>query len=248
MKALIIDDEARARRLLTIMLKDYCPKITETKEAKNLMDGIETIRRYEPAIVFLDVEMPGFLGIEIGDFLTEEEMNFHLIFTTAYSDYAIKAFEVNAIYYLLKPIRPAHLKLAVEKVVKKELAKNTPAQIQGLNNELTEGPKRLSIPVKDGILYIKLEEIICIVADGSYAELYVQNEKVKLVSKPLKYFVEILEDNQAFYRPHRSSIINLKFVKQYVKKDGHSILMDNGVQVAVARNKKGELLEMLEQL
>ena len=106
MKVAIIDDEKKARRLLTILITENCFQITEIREAENLPAGVRLINDFQPDIVFLDIEMPGYSGIQILDFFNPSQINFELVFTTAYSQYAIKAFELNAIDYLLKPLRP----------------------------------------------------------------------------------------------------------------------------------------------
>jgi two-component system LytT family response regulator len=115
MKALIIDDEQKARHLLKFLVEENCPQITEIELAEDLPNGIRVINTFQPDIVFLDIEMPGYSGLQILDFIAPEQVNFELIFTTAYSEYAIKAFELNAIDYLLKPLRDEQVETAVAK-------------------------------------------------------------------------------------------------------------------------------------
>ena len=116
MKTVIIDDEAKARRLLKVLIEENCKNITEIYEASNLLDGIRIIKENDPAIVFLDIEMPGHSGLEILDYINKEEFQFEIIFTTAYSEYAINAIQLSALDYLLKPVRASKLKESVDKV------------------------------------------------------------------------------------------------------------------------------------
>ncbi|CAA6799351.1 MAG: DNA-binding response regulator [uncultured Aureispira sp.] len=249
MKAVIIDDESKARRLLATILKDYCPQITQIKEAKNLMDGIQLIRDAAPDIVFLDIEMPDYLGIEIGDFLEPSEMTFQLIFTTAYSEYAIKAFEVNAVDYLLKPMRPKQIKNALSKIAQRANNNNIAQQISTLKESIQDNHfKKIAIPVSTGILFIDIDDIICLEANGMYTQLYTTSNGAQLISKPLKYFVHLLETNEYFYRSHRSFLINIKFVRQYIKKDGHSILLENKIQTPIARDRREVFLDLIRRL
>lgn len=249
MKAVIIDDESKARRLLTTILKDYCPQVTQIHEAENLMDGVQLIRKTTPDLVFLDIEMPDYLGIEIGNFLEEKEMDFHLIFTTAYSDYAIKAFEVNAVDYLLKPIRPKQIKEALKKVSKRIKHDNLHHQLSVLKDTMKESSfKKIAVPISNGILFIDINDIICMEADGMYTKLHTTSNGSQIISKPLKYFVDLLNENNLFYRCHRSFFINIVFVRQYIKKDGHTILLEKDIEVPLARDKREVFLDKISRL
>jgi len=249
MKAVIIDDESKARHLLATILKDYCPQVTQIKEAKNLMDGVQLIRNVDPDIVFLDIEMPDYLGIEIGDFLEPSEMTFQLIFTTAYSEYAIKAFEVNAVDYLLKPIRPKQIKNALNKIAQRVKHNSIAQQVSILKESIQDNHfKKIAVPISTGILFVNIEDIICMEADGMYTKLHTTSNGAQIISKPLKYFVELLEGNEHFYRSHRSFLININFVRQYIKKDGHSILLENKIEAPLARDKKEVFLNLINRL
>lgn len=249
MKAVIIDDESKARHLLATILKDYCPQITQIEEAENLIEGVQLIRATIPDIVFLDIEMPDYLGIEIGDFLEPKEMTFQLIFTTAYSEYAIKAFEVNAVDYLLKPIRPKQIKGALKKIEQRIQYDSIAQQISVLKESIQENYfKKIAVPVSTGILFIDIEDIICMEADGMYTKLHTNSNGAQIISKPLKYFVELLKGNEHFYRSHRSFLININFVRQYVKKDGHSILLEKNIETPLSRDKRETFLEIINRL
>jgi two-component system LytT family response regulator len=249
MKAVLIDDESKARHLLSTILKDYCPQVTQIKEAKNLMDGVQLIRSVKPDIVFLDIEMPDYLGIEIGDFLEPEEMTFQLIFTTAYSEYAIKAFEVNAVDYLLKPIRPKQIKNALNKIAQRVKHNSIAQQVSILKESIQDNHfKKIAVPVSTGILFVDIEDIICMEADGMYTKLHTNSNGAQIISKPLKYFVDLLAGYEHFYRSHRSFLININFVRQYIKKDGHSILLESNIETPLARDKKELFLDLINRL
>lgn len=249
MKAVIIDDEKKARNLLRVILEEYCPDVNEIEEAKDLPLGVELIRKTNPDVVFLDIEMPGYLGVQILDFFDEGEINFHIVFTTAYSEYAIKAFQMNAIDYLLKPIRPNQIKAAIEKVSQLVESNNINTQLLELKNSLQSKKfGKIGLPVANGVLFVKTEDIIYLKADGMYTHFFIENMDEVIISKPLKMFMEMLSDKPNFYRPHRSFLINIHFIKQLVKKDGPYIVMDNGGIVSVSKDKRDELSGLLEML
>lgn len=249
MKVIIIDDEAKARNLLKTILQDFCEGITEILEADNLLKGIEIIKSELPQLVFLDIEMPEHNGTQIFDFLEPNQVDFNIIFTTAYSEFAIKAFEMNATDYLLKPMRPVKVKAAIEKVKSHLKTQNISKQIQELKISFQSAMfDKIGLPVSDGILFVKLDDIIVMEADGMYTKVYITNNRSHIISKPLKYFVDILKNNSVFYRPHRSFCINIKHIKQFVRKDGNYIVMSNDVIVSISKDKKDEFLDIVNSL
>jgi two-component system LytT family response regulator len=202
MKALVVDDEARARRILEELLKEYCPQVTEIITAEDVPSAVKAINQYKPVLVFLDIEMPQFNGFQLFDFL--HEVNFATIFTTAYSEYAIQAFQVSAIDYLLKPIQVDLLIKAVEKA-EKQVENTLPTQqIQTLQENM-QSPyiKRLALPVAEGLVFIEVKDIVCLKADGSYTEVVLGKNKRYLVSKNLKSFEDVLV-HSFFFRPQKA--------------------------------------------
>ena len=249
MKALIIDDEQKARKLLTVLLQDHCPEITSIEQAVNLPEGVKEIHRFKPDIVFLDVEMPEYSGLELLDFIDVEKHNFEIIFTTAYAQYAIRAFELSAIDYLLKPLRPDKLKDAVRKVANSMHKNQLSSRIEALKESFNKKEfNKIAVPNSDGLLFLSIEDIIVIEAEGPYAKIFTKHDGEILVSKPMKHFGDLLADNTFFYKPHRSFLINMKYVKQFVKKDGGYILMDNGQIVSISKDNKEKFLELIQQL
>ncbi|MGB0887025.1 MAG: LytR/AlgR family response regulator transcription factor [Vicingaceae bacterium] len=247
MKALIIDDEKKARNLLATILQESCDNIIQINEAEDLPSGVVAIRKENPDIVFLDVEMPQYLGTQILDFFDVEEVNFHIVFTTAYSDYALKAFEINAIDYLLKPLRVSKVKEAIDKALEKKSENQISNQLEALKTTLsTKKITKIGLPITDGIQFVKLNSIFYFKADGMYTQVYTTNSSPLLISKPLKHFVEILSDVPEFFKTHRSYLINKNFINQLVKKDGGYIVMDNDEKIAVSKDKMNELSGLKE--
>lgn len=249
MKALIIDDEAKARKLLTVLLADHCPVITEISEASDLPKGVKLIHTIKPDIIFLDVEMPRYSGLELLDFIDIEQFNFEIIFTTAYAEYAIRAFELSAIDYLMKPLRPDKLKDAVKKVVNSINKNQLNRRIDALRNNFQKNQfNKIAIPNSDGILFINIDEIIAIEAQGAYSKVATENNGQILVSKPMSHFAKLLLEEELFFKPHRSFLINLKFVKQLVKKDGGYIVMENDQIISISKENKEVLLAVMGSL
>lgn len=249
MKVVIIDDESKARSLLHTIISEYCSEIEEVFLAENLLKGIEIIKKEEISVVFLDIEMPQYSGLQLFEFLDINDITFEVIFTTAYSDYAIQAFEFSAIDYLLKPLRPNKVKEAVEKA-KKALEQN---QVQQRLTELkkalsSEKFNKLALPVEDGVLFVKLEDIFLLEADSMYTQFYLKNDKKMLISKPLKYFTDLLESKDMFYKPHRSYLVNLQYLQKLVKKEGTYIELENKFLVPVSKDKKDELIKIISEL
>lgn len=249
MKVIIIDDERKARSLLQVLISENCPKITEIFQAEDLLSGVELIKKEQPQIVFLDIEMPEHSGLEIMDFLDKDNLNFEIIFTTAYSEYAIKAFQLSAIDYLLKPIRVTQIQEAVEKALKHIGKSQINIKLEELKKSLASSNfNKIGLPFSDGFKFVDINEIILLEADGMYTKITTLNDSEILVSKPLKHFVSLLEKIKIFYKPHRSYLINLKFIKEYIKKDGGYIVMDNNQTVSISKDKKEEFLAIVQNI
>jgi two-component system LytT family response regulator len=249
MTILIIDDESKARSLLTTIINDYCTDSFTVYQASTLLEGVSIIQKTNIDILFLDIEMPQHSGLELFDFIPVETVNFEIIFTTAYSEYAIKAFEFSAIDYLLKPLRPNKVQEAIEKA-KKALSQNQVQQrLLELKNSLSSDKfSKIALPVEDGVLFVKLDEIYVLEADGMYTNFHLTKNRKILISKPMKYFADLVENKDLFYKPHRSYLVNLKFLQKVVKKDGTYIEMENEMRIPVSKDKKDELMIILQDL
>ncbi len=248
MKAIIIDDEEKARNLLKVLIQENCKKITEIHEADRLLKGVELIKVHRPQIVFLDIEMPGNSGLEILDYINKDDYNFEIIFTTAYSEYAIKAIQLSAIDYLLKPIRGSKVKDAVEKALGMIGKSKINQRLDELRSVLKSNDfKKIGLPVNDGIEFVAFKDIIMLEADGMYTKIDTVDRQI-LISKPLKHFDEMLGSVKTFYRPHRSYLVNLLHIKKYVKSDGGYILMDNDRSVSLSKDRTEEFIALMQEL
>ncbi len=245
-KAVIVDDEKNNRITLNKLIEKFCPQVTILAECDSVDAAISAIEKTPADVVFLDVEMPGKNGFEL-----LAHYNYHcpfeVIFTTAYSHYAVKAFRLSAIDYLLKPVDPEELIRAVHRasIKKAEEIKNKQFEIlehKIVNKELSH--KHLAISTLEGIYFATLEEIIHVDADSSYTKIYLTSGDMIMSSKPLKHFEELLEDYD-FVRVHQSHIINLQHIRKYIRGDGGQVVMTNGTEIEVSRRKKDDLLSRI---
>ncbi len=245
--AIIIDDSPQAIRLLRYMLKDLAPNINVVGEAQNVEDGLLLIQDKSPDVIFLDIEMPGRSGIQLAEELRIIGYSGNIVFTTAYSSYAIKAFRLSAIDYLLKPISEDQLLEAINKISKDRIAKNNLVKLEVLTNNLNDDNLNLiCIPVQGGYEYLQINEICYLEADGSYVRIISTNNKQKLVSKNLKYFENSLESIPKFIRPHRSFLVNLDHITSYSKTDGGYLTLSCGNKIPVSRERKHLVQDFLK--
>ena len=235
-KAVIIDDELGAIRVLSQLLDEIDMGISVVATAQNVPEGVLAINRSKPDVVFLDIEMPDYSGFELLEFFNN--VNFEIIFTTAYSQYAIQAFEVSAIDYVLKPIQIEKLESAIEKLKGKLANENMAERLETLKTNLKdEIVKKIALPVSDGLLFINVDEIIHLDADGAYTKVWVKGGTHILISKNLKYFEGLLEKHAQFFRPHRSHIVNISYLKKYSRHD-ETLLLDNEHEITLSKNRK----------
>ncbi len=244
MKAIVIDDEPRARRILEQLLKEYCPQITDIVTAEDVPTAVKAIHEHLPSLVFLDIEMPQYNGFQLFDFLST--VNFATIFTTAYNSYALQAFQVSAVDYLLKPIQIDLLIKAVEKA-EKRLSMPLPAEnIEALQANMKQAHiTRLALPTTEGFMFIEVADIVCLKASGAYTEVVMSKNLQYLVSKNLKSFENILTHSY-FFRPHRSYLINLNKVRSYSRQDGGYIIMDSEDSISITKERRDEFFKVYQ--
>jgi len=244
MKAIIVEDELNCGKTLSALLERHCEGVEVVRICRNGQEGIEAIKVLSPDIVFLDVEMPAMNGFEMLERLPA--INFHLIFTTSYDQYAIKAFRFSAIDYLLKPVDKDDLKAAVEKVFNRT-QKPEPAQLEILFDRIkhpTRQIKKLALPTLEGLQMVSIDSIIYAEADDNYTILHFHNQPKLIVSLVLKEVEESLEEF-AFARVHRGYIVNLNEIEKYVKGEGGYLVMSDRTTIDVSRTKKESLLKRL---
>lgn len=246
MKALIIEDETQAISALKSELQLHCPNVIVAGEAKTVVTGIEKIKELNPDVVFLDIQLSDGLGFEI--LSAFKEYTFKIIFTTAYSQYAIKAIKFSALDYLLKPIDSEELVSAISKIEINSID-NSLAQFETLLHNLKPQEKRTKIALQttEGISIFEIETIVKCSAESNYTCVYFTNGKKALFSKTLKEFEELLE-NSGFERIHHSHIINLNHLVNFTNKDGGYVLMSDKSTVPVSQRKKNQLIDALNSL
>lgn len=246
-KAIVVDDEANALDVLHHQLKTYCLDVDVVERCRGGKEAIEAIRVHSPDLVFLDIEMPHINGFGVLD--ATKDIKYKVIFTTAYDQFAVKAFKYSAIDYLLKPIDIEELKQAVAKV---NLESNDDIQSRLVtlmdyiekNNPTIE---RITIPVGNGYRIIKCDEIIRAESDSNYSVLYLTGGNKFLVSKTLSEIEKALPAN-IFYRIHNSHIVNLNFIKKAFKSEGGYVVMEDDSHVNISRMKKDEFWNMIEKI
>lgn len=239
--AIIIDDEVRARVSLQLLLEEYCPNIKVIEQCETLAEGIKAINKFKPNIVFLDIEMPAHSGLELFDFFNEEEIDFSVIFTTAYSQYAIKAFKFSAIDYLLKPIHPEELVEAV-----KRFEKIKSQNIKILKENLDQNKlNKIAVPTGNSILFLETDQILYVKGEGSYCEIVLLNGEKIICSRYLKNFEDILSNYSNFLRVQKSYIANLNYVSVYNKSDGGNLEFNNKTCIPISLDKVDLIMEKI---
>jgi two-component system, LytTR family, response regulator len=245
---IIIDDETMARALLSNILKDVAPNVTILAECDDLPNGIKAIRKYNPDIVFLDIEMPGHSGLTILEFFDEEDIKFDIVFTTGYSEYALQAFKLSATDYLLKPINPDALQETVERIFREE-EKNKQQNYKVLESYLkqntSDADKCILVNLTGVTRFIKVKDIVMLEADGSYCNIFLVNNEKVTTSKNLKHYEEALMGFPNFFRCHKSNIVNLKFITEINRGDGE-ILLEKNLKAMLSSDKTDTLIKKLK--
>ena len=242
-KILLIDDEYDALEILEWKLKKYVSNISITL-CSNPIEALQLIKELKPDIVFLDIQMPDMDGFTFLEKLDSQD--FQLIFTTAFEDFALKAFKVNAIDYLLKPVDKIDLLEAIEKAKKNLAIYNLDKKMDTVVENLTQSTATKVNVSADGKVYLlEPKDVVMLQSDKSYTTIYLKCDKTILVSKTLKEIEKKFEVD-SFFRVHNSYLVNLNHVKEYFKKPGGELVLTNGLTASVSRTKKAELLERLK--
>jgi len=243
LKALIVDDEPKARENLEILLQDFVEGVEVVSLCENISEAIDAVKLHSPDVVFLDIQLQRETGF---DLLTKlKEINFEVIFTTAFTEYAIKAFKFSAIDYLLKPIDIDELKKSVAKV-EKRVNNNMTGRLTQLVQNLRQGSSenfKIALPTLDGLVFVKISDILYCEASSNYTQIFTTEEKY-LVSKTLKEYDDLLSDHN-FFRIHNSYLININSIKKYVKGEGGYVVLNNDISLDVSKRKKDAFLNKI---
>ncbi len=242
---MIIDDEVDARRVIHKYLERHFPAIEVEFEADSVLKAVELLNENEVDLIFLDVQLSDGTGFDVLDNLTQ--LSTPVIFTTAYDQYAVKAFRYHALDYLLKPIQPDELIVAVNQALKDHKPTVKSSSVVQWMETYGQVDRKLAVPTADGFRFVLLEEISYIEADSSYSTVVFKDKKEIVVSKPLKYFCDKLDQDATFLRTHKSFLVNIRSVVEYLKEDGGYLKLDSGKMIPISRQKKEEIVEKINQ-
>ena len=241
LNVIIIDDEQNARLALRGIITENFPELHIVDECNDVPTAVKAIMKHRPELIFLDISMPGYSGIELFKFIDLSELKVKVIFVTAYSEYAINAFELSAVDYILKPVRIDALRRAISKVLEK-----SEDHVHVLHENMTQAhSQKMALQTGEGLMIIPLSDIIYLKADGSYTHFILQSDKKITVTKKIADFAR-LEQMGAFLRIHRSHMINLDKVSKILKIDGGLVVMENGDQLSISTDKKQDLMSLFE--
>jgi two-component system LytT family response regulator len=244
--AILIDDEKNALEVLEWQLKNFCPEVQVLAMCTSADEAVTAIIQLQPQLIFLDIEMPVKSGFEVLNAF--QHPPFDVIFTTAYNQFAIKAFKYAAFDYLLKPIDAADLKAAIERFKHRKTGLTT-QQLKVLMDQMgkTSPPEKIALNTADGMMFIKPDQIIRCESLSNYTKIFLTTQQKITIAKTLKDVEENLQDYH-FYRIHNSHLINLQHIEKYVKADGGYVLMTDGEHITVARNRKDGFIEQFSKL
>ncbi len=243
-KAIIVDDELSAVRSLKWEVEKFCKNIEIIDSFTDPLEAISAINYLKPDCLFLDIEMPEMDGFQLLSNL--EHKNFDLIITTAFDNYAIRAFKANAIDYLLKPIDTDDLLVSIAKIKTNKEENKLGVNLENILKSMIpkKAPKKVPLVFSGKTVFVNSEDIVYCKSNGNYSEIYFKEQKTEMLSKKLKE-VEALIQNENFFRVHKSYLVNVKYIKEFRKSDGHYLVLENETTIPVARLKKNELLAFL---
>lgn len=249
LNTILIDDEPNALDVLKMQLNRYCPQVTVLRACSSGPDGIDAIRELKPDLVFLDIEMPFKNGFDV--LIETRNIDYDVIFTTAYDHFAIKAFKFSAVDYLLKPIDINELKESVLRAVSRKGKADINEKLQNfmlqLNANSFKQPNKIAINSGESLQLIEPDEIVRCESDSNYTHIFLRNGSKHTVARTLKDIEETLS-GLSFCRVHQSHLVNLNHIVKYVKSDGGYIITTDGAHLTISRNKKDAFLEKLIKL
>ena len=244
LRTIIVDDESDAITIIRTYLNTYCDDIEIVGEVSSVSEAVNAIRNTNPQLILLDIQLNGATGFDILDKFSNP--NFQVIFTTAHDAFALKAFQYNAIDYLLKPINPNKLVQALNKarinIQKDQLYQQRLSNL--IQNYQSKTLDKITLSTAEGLTFVRLDQILYLQSDINYTLFFLQNGEKIIVSKSLKDYEKLLPEYQ-FFRIHQSYLVNIQYVKKVLKEDGGSVLMQSGKQLPISRRKKEAFLNLL---
>ena len=246
MKVLIIEDEPQAISALKQELRLNCPQLIVAGEAQTVEEGVSKIKKLKPDLIFLDIQLSDGLGFDILEKL--DHINFKIIFTTAFSEYALRAIKFSALDYLLKPVNSKELKIAVAKSLEQkqlDLTSKLELVIKNQNSQIIN--KKIALQTSEGLFIYEVSNILKCSSEGNYTKMYFVNGKKILISKTLKELEKLLLSFN-FARIHHSHLININHLVSFINKDGGYVIMNDKTTLPVSQRKKSVLIKRLEEL
>ena len=243
---ILVDDEVNNLKFLEALIKEHLPQLEIIASTENAEEGLQMISELKPQLVFMDIDMPGMTGFELLKKL--EPLNFEVIFVTAYNQYAMEAFDYNAVAYITKPIVTKKLTAAIEKAITKIEEKKYTENIFSLleNVQHKNEHDKIALPTMQGLQFIKLTQICFCESSGNYTNFHLADNSKIMVSRQLGEYEKLLPAD-TFVRIHDQHIINLTCIKEYVKGSGGEVILENGTRLNVASRRKDELLSRFEK-
>lgn len=249
-KAVIVEDEKNSQELLKELITEYCEGVEVVDIAGNVADALEVIDVRKPGLLFLDIELPDGDGFQVLEKVPN--LNFDVIFTTAYDQYSLRAFKFSATDYLLKPVDIEELQAAVKRVVEKQQNQESDGQSDKLealikNIRNVQQPfKRIVLPTTNGFTVVNPDDILRCESDRNYTFIFLTDGRKILVSRTIKEYDEMLTDYN-FFRIHQSHLINLKYLKNYTRGRGGYVELTDGTTLDVSARRKSEFLKRMSQ-
>ena len=245
--SIIVDDEQDSRETMRNYVAKYCPQVSVEAECANIIEAKAAILKHQPNLVFLDIEMPRGNAFD----LLEQwgEIDFEIIFITAFSQYAVQAFNLSAAHYLLKPVDIEELEKAValveERIVQKDQLSHAQILLENMA-AINAQNRKLVLPLMEGFDVVKMSEVIYCEAQDNFTCFYFNNGKKSLICRNLKFYETALSPH-GFCRVHRSHIVNLEYIKRYIKGKGGTVILENGKEIMVSNNKKADLIRRIRE-
>lgn len=239
-KVLLVDDEKPVRSALRELLNRNFPDIIVVGEAGSVPEAVREIHQHNPDLIFLDIEMPGYSGLQLLEFFNAQQVTFDIVFVTAFNEYAIQAFKISAFDYLLKPVNTDDLKETLARYTGAHKSQHLQERINLIKESYNDAkpPTQIAVSSLQGIDFIQLENIIVLEASGAYTTLVLSEGDSIVSSKPLGEFETLLKNNLNFFRAHRSFLINLNKVRKLSSKEGDVIMLAKEIEVPLSRYRK----------
>lgn len=238
-RTILIEDELKSLKVLQTMLLPYHEILEIAGVFSSPVEALQEIPRLSPDLLFLDIEMPKINGFQLLEQI--KDISFNVVFTTAYDQFAIQAFKYSAVGYLLKPVDADDLREVIKKVQSAQVKKLLPVQLdilrQSIMGSKTSKDQKIALPAADGLIFVSLHEITRCESESNYTTIHFTNRDKMLLCKTLKEIEELLGEDH-FIRVHQSHIINLNYIKQFIKTDGGYLLLNDNTEIPIARSRK----------